>query len=217
MNTDKDPQARFWVEAEVSIAKSAVFLGTAEAEIDTGDLMSASINAYYSLFHLSLALMWLLPESMPQSLHQALIGVRDAGEELPNKITSHKKAEDFLCAGQVTLPVPNLSPLYQRALKLREFASYGPRVTYDGDQPFVGPCSFQRRDVREIVQAIPNMFVSTLKAAFPQTAYEGYLAPIVVDGAIDLLHRSEFPFKNWYSESVLSRAEVLINSLRNQT
>ena len=216
MNTNKDPQARFWVEAKVSIAKSAVFLGCGEADLDRGDLMSASINAYYSLFHLSLTLMWLLPESVSQSLHKDLINVRDAGEELPNKITSHKKAENFLRAVQVNLPVPNLISLYQRALTLREFASYGPRVTYNGDQPFVGTCSFQTRNVREIVQAMPDMFVSALRAAFPQTAYEGNLAPIVVDGAIDLLRGPEFPFKNWYSKSVLGRAEVLINGLRNQ-
>jgi hypothetical protein len=216
MNANKDPQARFWVEAKVSIAKSAVFLGCGEADLDRGDLMSASINAYYSLFHLSLTLMWLLPGSMPQSLHEDLIKVRDAGEELPNKITSHKKAENFLRAGQVNLPDPNLISLYQRALTLREFAIYGPRVTYNGDQPFVGTCSFQTRNVREIVQAMPDMFVSALRAAFPQTAYEGNLAPIVVDGAIDLLRGPEFPFKNWYSKSVFGRAEVLINGLRNQ-
>jgi len=214
MDNTKDPQARFWVEAQVSIAKSAVLLATAEKELEAGDLIPASVNAYYSLFHLSLALMWLLPESLPSSLHRALIETRDTGMELPSKLTSHKKAEDFLCAGQVDLPVRNLAPLYQRALKLREFASYGPRVTYDGEQPLVGHCSFLKRDVRELVLEVPEVFTNALQAALPQTAYEGYIGPIVLDGAIDLLRRTEFPFRNWYSVSVIERAEMLINNLR---
>lgn len=217
MDNAKDPQARFWVEAQVSIAKSAVLLATAEKELEAGDLMPASVSAYYSLFHLSLALMWLLPESMPPSLHEALIEIRDTGMELPNKLTSHKKAEDFLCAGQVKLPVHNLGSLYQRALKLREFASYGPRVTYNGEQPFVGPCSFLRRDVRAVVLEVPKVFTNALQATLPRTAYEGYLGPIVLDGSIDLLRRTEFPFKNWYSAGVMARAEMLINNLRAST
>lgn len=215
MNNDKDPQARFWVEAQVSIAKSAVFIGAAEAEVNNGDLIPASISAYYALFHLSLSLMWLLPESLPPALYQNLIEIRDAGKELPNKITSHKKTEDFLCNGQVNLPIPNLAPLYKRALKLREFASYGPRVTYDGEQPFVGPCSFQRRDVREIVISVPNLFLSAFKTALPKTAYKGYLGPIVIDHAVELLRGSEFPFKGWFADSVLNRAEALIKGLRD--
>jgi hypothetical protein len=214
MDNTKDPQARFWVEAQVSITKSAVLLATAEKELESGDLIPASVSAYYSLFHLSLALMWLLPESMPPSLHAALIATRDAGMELPNKLTSHKKAEDFLCAGQVNLPVSNLGLLYQRALKLREFASYGPRITYDGEQPQVDLCSFLKRDVREVVLEVPKVFINALQAALPRTAYEGYLGPIVLDGAIDLLRRVDLPFKNWYSASVIERAEMLISNLR---
>jgi uncharacterized protein (UPF0332 family) len=214
MDNTKDTQARFWVEAQVSIAKSTVFLATAEKELEAGDLMPASVSAYYSLFHLSLALMWLLPESMPPSRHRDLIEIRDTGNELPNKLTSHKQAEAFLCAGQVDLPVPKLRPLYQRALKLREFASYGPRVTYDGEQPQVGDCSFQTRDVRDVVKEIPNIFINALRAALPRTAYDADLAPVVLDGALDLLRRTEFPFKNWYSMSVIKRAEILIDELR---
>ena len=204
MTTEKDTQARFWVEAQVSIAKSSVLLATAKEEFARGELASASVNAYYSLFHMSLALMWLLPESIPPSLHQVLIEIRDSGEELPNKQTSHKKAEDFLCAGQLNLLVP-----------IREFVSYGPRVTYDGDQPLVGPCSFSPEKVLMVVREAPNVFTNALKAALPRTAYEGYLAHIVIDGAINLLRESQFPFKRWYSTSALEKAEKLINGLRS--
>lgn len=216
MTDKKDPQARFWVEAQVAIAKSAVLLATAREETERGDLASSAVNAYYSLFHLSLALMWLLPESMPPSLHQGLIEIRDSGNELPSTMTSHKKAEDFLCGGQVNLPVPNLASLYRLSLQLREFVSYGPRVTYDGDQPFVGPCSFQPQQVRLVVQQMPNIFVNALEAALPQTAYDGYLAPVVIDGAIELLRKSEFPFKSWYSSSAVEEAEKLIRRLRKE-
>ena len=210
----KDPQARFWVEAQVSIAKSAVLLATAREEIERGSLASATVNAYYSLFHLSLTLMWLLPESIPIPLHQALIEIRDSGKELPNKMTSHKKVEDFLCGGQVNLPVPNLTSLYRLSHQLREFVSYGPRVTYDGDQPLVGPCTFQPDQVHSVVQQMPSIFLNALEAVLPQTAYEGDLAPVVIDGALDLLSKSEFPFRSWYSSSSVEQAKELIRKLR---
>jgi len=215
MTTEKDPQTRFWVEAQVSIAKSAVLLATAQEETERGELASASVNAYYSLYHLSLSLMWLLPESIHPSLHQALIAIRDSGDELPNKMISHKKAEDFLCAVQLNLSVPNLTSLYKLSLRLREFVSYGPRVTYDGTHPLLGPCSFNLEQVRMVVQGAPHVFTNALKAAFPKTAYKGDLALIVIDGAIKLLQEAEFPFKRWYSKSALEKAEILINGLRN--
>jgi hypothetical protein len=213
VDTNKDPQARFWVEAEVAIAKSAVFLATAEKEVEQGDFIPASVSAYYSLFHLTQALMWLLPESIPCPLQSRLIGIRDQGSELPDPNTRHEDLKNFLCAIQVQLPEPQLYTFFQSAKVLREFSSYGPRVTYDGDQPSIGPCSFKREDIQAVIKEIPSIFLHTLKGIKSQIAYDSDLAPIVFKGVFDLLGSTEFPFKNWSSPSVIHRAEQIVRDL----
>ena len=207
--TEKEPKARFWVEARVATAKTAALIALAEADVARGDYAEAAVNAYYSLFHLGLSLLWLMPESMPEKLHHALIETRDTGKELPNKQISHKAVEDFLAEGH-----DDLSRLFVDAIKLREFASYGPRVTYRSDEPFVGPCDYKPRDVRWIVQRAPVVFVESLNATWSKTAYDGLLGPIIVEGARDLLSDAQFPFVGWFAPSVLERASQLIQSLK---
>ena len=209
-----EPQSRFWVEAQVAVAKSAVFLAAAEADVSRHDFSLGAVDAYYGLFHLSLALMWLLPESLPVKLRESLASTRDAGSVLPNKLTSHKAAERFLCDGQVDLPVPKLGTLFREALELREFASYGHRVSYDAPgEPVVGPCSLTPNRVERVVRTAPPVFTEALRAAWPRTAYDGALGQITADGARRLLDDPQFPFKDWHSPAALGRARQLLGTL----
>jgi hypothetical protein len=210
---EKDPQARFWVEAEVALAKSAILLASAEASAAKGNFASAAVEAYYSLFHLSLALMWLLPESIPLKLQGELVIVRDGGDELPNRLNSHKAAERFLCDGQISIRVPDLGRAFREALALREFASYGPRVTYRGEQPSVGPCDSSPAKVRELIERLPALFTDAIKAATPKTAHKGRLSPIVVNGAIELLKDGQYPYKNWFAPAILKRGARFLQRL----
>ena len=209
----KDPQARFWVEAQVSLAKSAVLLANAESDINNGNCSSAAVNVYYSLFHLGLAFMWLLPTLISTELREELVARRDSGDELPNKLISHKKVEEFLCSQRETLPT-SFIPLFTEALALRLFASYGPRVTYDGEEAFVGPCRYRPADVERVIRQAPQLFIESLIAIWPKTAYEGQLGLLTVDHAVSLLTDSQFPYKKWFAPELLERARQLINQTK---
>ena len=214
IESNKEPHDKFFVETPVSLAKSAVFFASAEIEMQYNNFTMAIISAYYSLFHLGLTLMWMLPQYMPEDLHRNLIEIRDRGEELPDKSIKHKDIKNFLSTIQKKLPDSHLVLIYQRALKLREFVNYGPRVYYDGKQPLVGPCDSTIRDVREVVDEIPEVFFKTIKDAATQTVYNGDLT-IYIIVALDLLRKSEFPFIGWFPTSVLNRAEEFIKNLND--
>ncbi|MBI4473597.1 MAG: hypothetical protein HY646_13090 [Acidobacteria bacterium] len=210
---EKDPQARFWVEAQVAVAKSAVLLAAAEADVARSDYAAGAVNAYYGLFHLSLALMWLLPESIPAKLRDALVAARDRGDELPaREYPTHKAAEQFLRDGHADLPVPELAAVFREARDLREFVSYGPRVSYQGTQPLVGPCRYSPSAVQELVRKGLELFPSALRATWPRTAYTGMLGPFTADGAEQLLFDPQFPYRNWFSLGVRERAKEIIRS-----
>lgn len=67
---------------------------------------------------------------------------------------SHTAVQKFFCDGQANLKVRDSKPLYLLARKLREAASYEPRVKHDGEGWVVGDCSLQPEQVREIVTAL---------------------------------------------------------------
>ena len=209
--------SQFFFEAAVATAKSSVFILTAEDEAQRGEFLPAAISTYYSLFHLSLGMMWMFADQLPRNILDKLTEVRKKGDALPSSAISHKMVERFLCEDQLKLSnAKSLGALFRRAQELRNFANYGPRVTFTGKQPFIGPCDLSTEDVQKLVNQIKLEFTNTLRLACPETALDGTLGRSVIDQAIDLLNRSEFPFMNWSSKTVHEQALRLLSDLRDE-
>jgi hypothetical protein len=215
MAVRKEPAARYWAEASVSVAKTSVFLATAEDSLAKKDMISAAISSYYCLFHLSLSLMWMFPEDVPPTIQEQLIKIRDAGGALPTDDISHKSVENFLCCGQLRFPMPRLCMLFREAQAAREFVNYGPRVTYDGEAPVVGPCSFSPKKTAKIISELETVLKTTLVDVSGHTAYKGCLSPIILHMALDCLNRSDLPFKAWSSEAVLHRSAQVLTDIQD--
>lgn len=210
-------RTRFYVEAAVGIAKSSVFLTSSEDEVRRGEFMSATISAYYSIFHLSLALVWLFADQLPTKVISFLSDLRDRGSELPSADITHSTIQKFLCDGQLRLSNTKLlCKLFHRAQELREFGNYGPRVTWSGDTPIVGPCHLTINDVKALVNDIRPAFSETIRIAAPETGLDGKLVPIVLDRSIDIMKRSEFPFLNWTSPQVHKKALELLQKVYDE-
>lgn len=213
LNANVIDRTQFSVLAEVSIAKSAVMLASAEDDLGAGNLIPCAVNAYYTLFHLAISVMWLLPERMPSSLHLSVSEIEADGMDLPDRTEiTHTAVQKFFCDGQANLSVSDLRRLYQLARKLREAASYEPRVTHSGESWVVGDCSLQTAQIHEVVAQLPRIFTEVLQKVRTQTD-DISLGLIALDGARCLLNRKDLPFKGWYPERVLLRAEGLIKEL----
>ncbi len=213
-NNKKDPEARFWADAILAVAKSATLLAIAEESVSNNDYSSAAVNAYYGLLHLSFSLMWLLPESiLDVKMKEELIAIRDRGGELPaRRHPTHSEAEQFIDGICNELGVSKFPIVFRESRVLREFISYGPRIHYDGEQPIAGLCKHSPGDVRKVVIESVELFSSVLKATWSLTAYGGILGAITVEESIGLLFDSQLPFYNWHPEQVLVRASEIICS-----
>jgi hypothetical protein len=208
----------FYVEASVGLAKSSVFLSTAEEDLIRGDLVSAAISGYYSIFHLTLALMWLFADELPKTVLDRLMEIRKKGNELPSSEVTHTNAQRFLCDGQLKLSnKKELCFLFRKTQDLREFANYGPRVTWKDGHPFIGPCHFSIDQVKELVPKLRPAFISTVKLATPATAIDGDLGKIVLRQATALLTHKQFPFSTWSSEKIQKEALTLLSTLYDES
>lgn len=210
MSSSGRSHTRFWVEAQVSLAKAAVFLSAAEEDARRGSPATAGVHAYYSLFHLVQAFMWLRPECLPSNLHETLLRARDQGGALPDRQTTHSAVGKFIRSGQLRLPGDDLPRLFEQALRLREFASYGPRVTYDGGRPTVGPCDVRRQHVVAAVGALCPTFIDALAAVAAATELQGAFGRITVEKARVLLSDNQFPFRDWFPDRVVARADAVL-------
>jgi hypothetical protein len=205
-------ESLFWVEAQISLSKSVVFLASSEDSDSQKNYILASISAYYSLFHFSLAIMWLLPSSLKKSLKEKLILVRKEGNELPDKNISHQEVKKFLLRNDSNFG-SQLCSKFVRAKEIREFACYGPRVTFEDTQPIVGPCSFTTNEIKQLIFDIPSIYCQTMKTIKPKTAYEGDFVLYVLNESQKIISNPELPFKDWFPDSILERAGYLIIDL----
>ena len=205
---------RYYAEAAVGIAKSSVFLNISEDEVKRNEIISASISAYYSIFHLSLALIWLFTDSLPENLKLKVSDLRDKGNELPSSDITHRRIEEFLCKKQLKLSnTTSLCKLFRRAQELRVFCNYGPRVTWPKDNPIVGPCNISIDDVKTLVSEIRPVFIETLKIAAPETGAQGDIACIALHQSIDIIRRPGFPFIGWTSSQVHEGALAILQNI----
>ena len=201
---------RFYLEASVGLAKASVFLATAEDNLSRGDFLSA----YYSVFHLAQALMWLFVDQLPDKSLTKFTDIRIKGGGLPSAEVKHADVEKFLCDGQLKLSnTKSLCSLFRDAQELREFANYGPRVTWSGTQPIVGPCHLSTTRVESVVARLRPEFISTMKLASPETAMKGILGRIVLHQAIELLKDAKSPFSAWSSGKAYKEAVDLLEIL----
>ncbi len=217
-NEDIDPKARerFGTEAKVSLIKASIFWASAKEEYVRGDYLATAVSAYYSIFHLSLFVMWLKPEYLQPAIKDKLIKIQDAGGPLPDKSISHGNIEEFLCEdhGELLVSVKELGELFKKAKGYREFASYGPRVTTNGDNIFIGPCSFTIETLNDIINETEKLIKQTVLSVLPKTAYDGMLGNIVVDQSIPMIEQSDLSFRKWSSPDIIKRASVLLEDIK---
>jgi hypothetical protein len=207
------PDLKFHVEAAVAVAKAAALITSSEFHVAQKQYASAAVETYYALFHTTLGLLWLIPDSMPENLRRSMVQTRDSGRELPDKQISHKMLDRILSDSRFDLPVATLTSSFRQAIELREFASYGPRIIYKAEQPFVGPCHFKPRDVRWVVSQASKAFLESFHGVWNKSKDFGYVGSIIVDNARTQLTDSQFPFHDWFAENVILRAIELVNAL----
>jgi hypothetical protein len=216
-NTMKNPKLQFITEPSVALAKSTIFLKTAENEYSNKELIPAATFIYYSLFHFSLALMWLFADSLPPTLFDKLCNRQEQGLELPSTDISHNKIKNFLCSGQLDIKDKSICQLFCEAQKLREFVNYGPKVQYKGNRPIIKSSHVDKNEVGNLLKRVPPIYFNTVKQLSPKTALSGNLFAISIDESKKLIKGNNFPFNGWCSDNVINESLKFLNELLKET
>jgi len=217
MITETSSDLLFHSDAGLAVAKAAAHLADSALLAEGGCLTSASVAAYYGLFHLGLAVMWIVPGSLDDRLRDDLERIRREGAGLPDKTISHDKMRGYLTAvfkAQSGVDLGALGSLFCSAKELREFVQYGPRVTYEGGQSYVGPCHLTHSIARRLINDANDSFVATLTTIHPLCTYKGAAWGFAMGSAPRLLSDTQFPFVGWYTEATLVRAKLMIESVK---
>lgn len=210
-----DLQFKFWLESRVAVAKSASFIASAEESVSKGNYVTGAICAYYTFFHFGLFLMWLFPELTETKLKGEIVRRRNQGEDLPAPgVPTHKQIEEFLKGIRTKLELEQLDKIFSRAQSLRNYVNYGPRAYYVGKQAYVGHCEHSPVNVNGFIQGYPCLFRSVIETIWSR--YDTNKKKSMVVGALSdslkLLKDPQFPFVNWFPDSVLNRAVKIIES-----
>jgi hypothetical protein len=86
----------FAIQAQASCAKSLIFVAEARVAVRANNYIWASIASYYSLFHLAISLMFMLPQLIEPRLLTQLVKKRADGADDPTELISHAYLPRFL-------------------------------------------------------------------------------------------------------------------------
>lgn len=163
-------RTRDYVEATLSLAKTATFLVLSEEGAQRRDLGSAAFCAYSTLLHLSLGLQWLLADRMPEADLEGLWDLRRSGGATTSD-AGRARAQQFYCNGPV--PLDNsaaLRDLFEQTHALWEFYAEGPPVMWSGDQPAVTPSAPPAMDIAQLVHRLRSEVMAAVRSARPLAA-----------------------------------------------
>ena len=190
-----------------SIGRALLFYGHAVSARDNRVL--SSIAAYYSLFHLSMFILCLTPHLLSPSQRRRINNALRQGQRDPSPQISHRMIDSFLdlCAGN---GLPGTFPsVVREARQLREFANYGPRVTYKPDEIFIYSSEFPPAAVTRIVNQLHSLFRDVVLWLCVASVDGGIWVPIALEQAGKFFAMSGPPYKDWVPSRVHRRADQL--------
>ena len=204
----------FAVQAQGAYTKALVFAAEARVAISERNNLWAAIAGYYSLFHLSIALMFMAPHLVAHSLLGKLVRNRDDGLADPTGSILHRHLPEFLKGCEAAGLPPRLRGQLAAAKRIREdYVNYGPRSVWRHGKPTFLTHGMRPSDARRVVLSIPPLLRRSLRWAHAQHD-DSYIIVVAVTAAIPwFLRNSDLHYSRWCSPKVLAEAEALLGTL----
>lgn len=206
----------FGYNAIASLAKAVAFRSLAIQSLKANERISATVSAYYSLLHLAITLIYLCPDKIKTSLRDKLRAKRGQGETDPSYLIKHEYALEFV---KICLQDGLDSRFYSLLLsakKLREFVNYGPRLTFNNETPYFGPCTDQPKDCDKLVPQIDEIFPSALKWAHIHGPLRGTFAKMAVVKCSDFFVQHDLFYRQWCSKACIEDSLNFIKDLEKK-
>jgi hypothetical protein len=203
----------FWPQADAEYAKAIIFTAEAQVAAQCGQYMWGAIAGYYSLFHLTIALMYILPKFIKQDKLTELITDRKDGTTDPTTCIKHRDLPPFLAFCELKGLTPELSKKIKISKNLREFVNYRPRIEWEKGSLIFRACEFKRQDVEHVVGSLEFLIQTSLDWAEPQTEASRLITTTTKFQASTFLQQDDLLYKNWCSPEVLSKASKIAEAL----
>jgi hypothetical protein len=214
----------FFYNAVAHFAKSLAYRSVAHESLRDDERLAATICGYYSLFHLALTVMYLLPEKMAgikgrgnRELLSELVSHRKGGKKDPRKEIPHTSAVKFIEA-RVRDGLPARVPkLFADAQRLREFVNYGPDITIDGEVPIFASSMGKCVEADKLIGDLDDAIVATvmwLHSAGAQA--EMFLSKNLLNSCEEFFQGTSKFYPRWCSHRAIDSARLFLRSIATQ-
>ena len=203
----------FWPQAQASYAKSVIFAAEAKIAIKAGQYIWASISSYYSLFHLTIALMFMVPMLVEQEKLTKMITARKQGASDPTYLIKHSELPGFLKQCEFRGLTNLLRAQMKKSKDVREFVNYRPRVEWQGDKLIFRTKAYKLADVNKVVESLETLLAETLIWASKQGDSARLLATVSAFSIQQFLNQNDLLYKEWCPHQVLEQAEMIRQNL----
>ena len=201
----------------VTLAKAVAFRSLAIQALKEDERISATISAYYSLFHLAITLVYLCPDKLKPSLLIYLRDKRGEGKLDPSKDISHADALEFVKVCVEEGLDTQLHTQLAMARELRKFVNYGPQVTFDPNEFEVssGPCNYRPKNCDKLVSVISKLFPLALEWAYKHSPSRD-ATKIAVETCSVHFRQPDLFHSQWCSKACIEDSLVFIRELEQK-
>lgn len=203
----------FWPQAQAAYAKAIIFIAEARIAIKSYEYIWAAIALYYSLFHLTISLMFMVPKLIKQEKLSRLLTSRHEGTSDPTYLITHSELPEFLKRCESKGFTDKLRKYLTVSKELREFVNYKPRIEFQGERLIFRSRQFQRQDVEQTIEAIERLLTETLLWAGQQNETSKLVSKVSVFSLEQFLNQKDLLYKEWCPPKVLNEAKKIMNNL----
>ena len=203
----------FWPQAQVSFAKAIIFAAEARISVKASQYIWASISSYYSLFHLTISMMFMVPTLIKQDKLTTLITTLQQGASDPTYLIHHRELSDFLKGCELNGLPNSLRTRLKESKDLREFVNYKPRVEWQGGQLIFRSKTYKPADVANVVNSLEPLLAEALLWASKQGEAAQLVAMVSAFSIQQFLNQNDLMYKEWCTPEVLEEAESIRQKL----
>ena len=198
-----------------SLAKSVVFRSISSITLSQKERIVSVITGYYSLFNMTIALMYFCPQMLQVAQKEKLVkSIQNRVDPMKDDI-SHSTAGNFLVQCQARNLSYKCVEVFNKGRKMREFVNYAPRTKTTGIDAIFESCEYEISDVDLFAQEVDEFIFETISWGLENSPDSSHLLRIALFHRIsDFIDRPEFLYKLWTSSQVSCEARIFIYKLQ---
>ena len=202
----------FAIQASAAFVKAIIFTAEARVANKSRQFIWAAIASYYSLFHLTISLMFAAPKLIKQQKLNKLITDYEKGAD-PTYLITHRELEDFLRNCESQGLTDQLRKQLLRSRELREFVNYKPRIEWQDEKIIFRTKAYKLTDLQNVLETIEPLLTESLLWVMKQDESSELVTHVSVILVRYFLIQDDLLYKDWCPIQVLDEAELIRQNL----